>query len=699
MSDRVIAHVQCSVNHTVHRITNIVFLLAVTLLFFSATSVAVADTPETVAPQVSANNTTVQHERPSNVSQPGDSRQVSQWLQQRLQSRLEGSAINISQGQYERASGALGSEYDSRFEQFVNVAGETDGSSDNQVAQTFNETQTEQNELANARSSYRDTYEDYQQAREDGNTSETRTLARELQNTSDRIETLNRSLTQNYATLENQTGIEAETGQTAIANVTRGLVRQQATVRNQTFVETALTVQTNRTAVAFDAPLMITGQIETVNGTAITNRTIPLTIADRTYRPRTDSTGRFTISYRPVGLSTNATTATVAYRPTGTSPYVGTTTAVAVNVTQVTPTLSATASPTSGGYGTTISTSVTVSVDGQPVPEAPVMSTLGSRTATETTNTAGQTTLRQSVPATLLTGEQPITVTQTRDAAAVGPATTTTNISVTETETDLTVTTTSTETRMTIRGRLTTEDGVGVGNQEITIEAGQTDRLAVTNETGWYRISVSNVSQVGDENTSVSVISRFDAAGMNLLSSAATTTATLPSSDISEGENSLLTSGSELRLLIFISGCVVLLLCGALLVIYWRRSGNTRASGPSSTSTDSIESQATTESSASESLFTTAQAALDAGDLTRATVASYGAVRDRISARGDLPTDLTHREFLEAADSYLDATESKAVSTLADAYERVMYAGTVDMEIANDAVSAASSFNSETDDR
>lgn len=631
---------------------------------------------ESAAQQTSSNNSTVQHERPDEASESGDSQQVSQWLERRLATQLEDSAVSISQGEYDQAKDVLGDDYSSRLNQYVSVAGETDTESDDSAAESYQEAQQNQSEYANATQEYRETYDRYQQARADGNTTAARQAARELERQSTRVQQLNSTLQREYETLTNQTGVDTGQARTTLRNTTTNVTAQQATVRAQTFVETNLTVRTNESAVAFDDPSMISGQIRLANGTALRNVSGRLIVADRSYRISTDSDGRFSVSYRPVLLPVNATSAPVQFLPANDSAYLGSTGTVPVNVTQVTPRLQATTEPTRGDYGDRLGTTVVATVDGRPVPSLPLRARLGGAGELGRTDGSGRVTLSPQVPVGLLTGDQSLRVLQPRTDTAVGPNATTTAVTITETATELTLTT-STEGELRIQGRLKAVDGVGIGGETIQLSIGGTNRSVETNATGWYRTTVSNVS-TGADNGDITIIARFDGSGTNLRESRAETSVTIGTRG-GEGDSTMpLVLGGVIFGVLVVGG-----------VVGWSRWQGSAETGDA-TLTDPAETpQSTTTPDQSSQWLDRARSALAAGDDERAVVAAYGAVRRHLEREATLASTLTHREFIDAAAASLSDSDIDALSTVATGYERTTFRGVTDGTTAEETIEAA----------
>lgn len=641
------------------------------------------------AQQTTPSNETAQHEDPDEVSQQGDADQVSTWLERRLASQVEGSAVQISQGEYDRARAILGDDYNSRLEQYVDVAGETAGGEDDQVAETLRETREKQQEYANATQSYRETYEEYQEARARGNTSGAREHARELESLSERITTLNESLRRDYTTITNRTGVSTQEAEGAISNTTQNITAEQATVRTETFVETQVEVETNGSAVAFDNPIAITGRLTLQNRSAVENQSIAVVVYDRTYETATDSNGRFAVTYRPVSLPVNATSVAVQVVPRSTSPYLGNSENVSVAVSQVTPSFELSTTQSRVGYNETVQTTVIATVGGRVVPSLPVEASLGGSSASGRTNTGGRASLEPRVTAAVSEGSQEIRVAHSRAGRAIGQGSATAPITIASTETNLTVSATRRGEALSIRGRLTTTEGTAIEERTVTVAIGGTVRSIETTDDGRYQLTVQNFSAADVENaSSIPVTARFDGSGTNLADSSAETSIRIPVTDTSSGfSTGTILAGAGL-------GSLALLFAW----LWTRRDASSEESTPSAASSQRSPT-ARAEADQSEQWLTHARSALSANDAEAATIAAYAAIRRQLEQRANLSDSLTHHEFLAACKANLEQFDDSALTAVATAYERATFAAQVDSEAASAAVEGAANLlgSSETE--
>ncbi|MFC6861858.1 hypothetical protein ACFQGE_00090 [Halomicroarcula sp. GCM10025817] len=644
-----------------------------------------------------SNETTEQHENPEQVSQQGDAEQVSAWLERRLTSRVEGSAVEISQGEYDQARAVLGDEYNSRLEQYVDVAGETAGTEDDQVVETLRETRERQQEYANATQSYRETYDEYQEAKARGDISGSREHARELERLSERVTTLNESLRRDYTTITNGTGVSTQEAKAATSNTTREITAQQETVRTETFAETRVDVETNGSAVAFDNPIAISGLMTLQNGSAVANQSMEVVVYNRAYETTTDSNGRFTVTYRPVSLPVDATNVTLRTIPQRTSPYLGSSTNISVDVSQVSPSFEIATSPSQAGYSDTVETRVVATVDGRVVPSLPVEASLGPSTVRGATGGSGRVTLASRVTATVPEGSQDIRVRHARAGRAIKQGSTTAPITITGKETTLTVTATHRGAAVRVNGRLATSEGIAVGAQTVTVTVGGTVRSVETSDDGRYQVTVDDVQPADVENTSaVPVTARFDGSGTNLGDSRVETSVrmkALGGSGDGSADGFLGTSTIEI-----LAG-VGLGVCALLAAWQWTRRETSSGASPADVSTTQHVGTESEERSQSQQWLAHARSALSANDAEAATIAAYAAIRRQLEERAELSDSLTHHEFLSACRANVEQLDHAALTAVAEAYERATFAAQIDSEAASAAVEGAADLlgSSETD--
>ncbi|MFB6296229.1 MAG: hypothetical protein ABEH66_05220, partial [Halobacteriales archaeon] len=604
------------------------------------------------------------HENPDEVDEDGDLGNVQSWLLGQINDRLEGSSVNVSRGRYEAAEGLLGNETRELLGQYVDVAGETESEEDDETAETVNETVAEQRDLAQTRRNYSETYEAYLEARENGNLSRARRLARELGDLQRRLNRTAQNLTRNYRTIEDRTGIRTD-DELRIVNLTaRNVSETQAEIREELFDDTSVVIEEYTSTASPIDPLVVRGRVVTENGAPVTEGVVRLRgVRDAT--ATIDATGGFTLRHHPILLPRGATNLTLEYRPPVNSSYLGSTTGMTVTIRERPPTIELTGIPDAAGFGETLSLGVRLTVENRSIEGVPVEATLGGVPLDATVTAEGTTTLSGAVPAgvddglqevrvTLPIGEavvtlSPFEVSTTQDSGYVGQDT----LAGSRLRTNLTAVAT---TRIRVRGRLETADGTPVPGQSVRINiAGVEEGSVRTNATGAFSATVTvpesvTPSSFGDRGLPVTV--QFAAPETNLAPSTASGTITALTSG-PDGADGLFGLGvpwwAWLALLALVVGI------GA----YLRRSRLTGAGGRAGVGYDGDSDSAGASGAGLESesgpanqgfpasLLEVASERLASGMADTATEAGYEAVRRRLAERLEV-TAGTHWELYRA---------------------------------------------------
>lgn len=619
------------------------------------------------------NNSTTQHERPAEAASDGDQDALRRWLQGRLSGTLAESTLQITQGQYEAADQILGEEYESYFEKYVNVTGETgeDGSASEQA---LTDARDQQQEYASLVERYESTYEEYQSARANGNESRARELARRLQELHNRLTQTSSALTQSFERVENTTGSSLANSSQQIQSLTENLSDRQQDVTEATFVETNLSVTVQNSTGSFSQPFRLQGQLRTEENTSLPNQA---TIAVNGVKHTTDvnADGQFTITYRPITIPTGEQTLNIAYLPKNESVFLGATATVPATVQAVTPTVTVSSLEKTYQFHDSVTVTGAVTVNTTSVSGLPVIISIDNTTLGRATTTANGTfRLRTQLPAEVPAGDQRTTVKVAQQNRAVATAMNHTQMTVAETPTTLSLRATPRTDSVVFRGQLTTETGTPVHNQAITILRNGTQIATVTTDgTGSYTVSVPRLSA----STSYSVV--YDATNSNLGRSRATRTV-----------RGLSTANSGLPVLLIIAGVAlvgVTLLGGGY--VYRRRLRS------SSDSVVTEGEQVTDEPSPDVGT----DSAIDPAEAVRhfaecdpdrdVVVGLYGVVRRAVaeSVSEDIGGQ-THWEFYQSVAP--DMAEADALRTVTQTYELAVYAdGVVTPETWAETVTAA----------
>lgn len=613
------------------------------------------------------NNTTVYQENPDNVSESGDLPAVQSWLSGRMAERLQGSSVELSQRQYEQARTFLGEDYDRDLSRYVDVAGDTDTNRDDRAGSSFDDAQEDHRVVADTLQEYEETREDYARAKERGDTERARELARELDELASTLTARSASLTTTSRALENATGIEDPVGAATISEIAANTSRDATAVRDSTFVGTTLTLTSVSPEASLASPIVVEGHVAAENGSRLANRTVTITVANRTYRPTLSASGAFTLTHQPTDLAAAPQSVSIQYRPADRSPYLGSNASRSVTIRAIEPSLSIAADRATARYGDRVILSGTVTYDGQAVADVPLQVGIGDGpTRTVQSNASGAFRAAVQVPAALATGEHEVTVETREEAAPVDASAATTNISIAATATNLTLETDVREDGVHLSGTFTTASGEPVASQPLSVAVdGASVRTVRSTDAGHYAVSLPASEFDAGENHTVAV--RYDEPASNLEPANATATVGLsggpgqsgpvPGSPVSSVPGGLLGALALVALVVVSAGWYVRDTGGETEGV----DGPSDAAGAATTSLTmpSFPSRAIRDALASED----AAGVVDSYERLRGALASELAVSDAPSK--------TYREF--AADATAVVGEASAVGVLTETYERAKF--------------------------
>jgi len=638
-----------------------------------AGGLAGAATADAAALQQNATNETdsPEHVRPDDAGDD-DQDATAGWLENRLAGMLADGAIQLDEGEYELADQYVGEAYQERLGQYVDVEGEQ--------SEAFEQAGESQRELATLLEEYQETLDAYETARDNGNETRTRQLARELAELSRQIESEGVALERSFVVLENTTDTNYSDATRSVNETVVRIRTDTERITEETFVATNLTAAAERERIAADRPLAIEGRLTSENGTPIGNATIAVLDPAGATTVTTDAEGRYAVTHRPRLLRANASALTVVFRPDAASPYARAEANVSVDVEPVAAELSI--EPIDGpvAFGERASTTATVSVNGTPLSGVPLRATLDGNSSSAPTATNGTVTLTPTVDAAVRAGERSIRVAPTFQDRAVTLSPTSGSVTVTETATTLSASATANATgRIAISGRLVA-DGTPVPNAaiEIAVDGAPATTLR-TDADGRYE---GSVQAPGDADV-VSVRASFDGSNSNLQGAAATANATVVAAGTDDGG---LFGGIGRAGLLAALGVLVLLVGGGAWA-WWQRDD----AEPESTDAPAPEPEEPTPSGPSpDDVLGEARDRLGS-DPTGATTLAYGAARSSVADAVPGGDRRTHREFLAdcAADGF-EAETVEALRTLTDRYEAAVYDPTgIDEAGASEALDAA----------
>ncbi|RQH02268.1 DUF4129 domain-containing protein [Natrarchaeobius oligotrophus] len=623
-----------------------------------------------VAADTDDDNETIRHQNPDEYDGDGGTDATESWLADQLGERLSDSAIALDRGEYERASEYVDEEYYDRLEQYVDVAGETGGEEDGDGAtagQSYEETAEEQSQFANRTEQYYETKSEYETAREEGDRTRARELARELELLAGEISDLNESVSGGYDRLTAETDRDFDPASEATANVSATVEREQAVIREAEFVETELVLEPDGERASFLEPMTGQAEVRTADGEPVAGNGGQLVVRDRPLETTFHGNGSLEFAYRPVLEALSTESVAVEYRPDPGSEYLGSRASIPVSIESTEVRIENLETESSIGYGELVRVEGDFETDAElPVDDVPVTVTLGEHELDELSVENGSFSGTVPVPATVTDGDRTLRVGFPFEERALSSAETERTVTVRETDTEISLEAERTnDSSVLLDGRLETEGGEGIEGQEIEI---RTDGLSMqtvgTDEDGNFTGTVSVGDAGADERT---IVATYDGSGTNLASTEATVT-------MDEGaERSVPGSAAAWAL----SGLVVTAIGLGLARRYRNRDSggerDTTAREPVRESAPVERSPLEERRSVVESLLESADDRLESGDPDAATRLCYAATRTicESSLETARPGTLTHWEFYRRY-RQLDG-EVDSLEEITQAYERATY--------------------------
>ncbi|WP_411964430.1 DUF4129 domain-containing protein [Haloferax sp. YSMS24] len=624
-------------------------------------------TPET-------NNTTdTLHENPDEVDDEDELDRLLSYLSGRMNTQIGTSTLRLSQGEYGAAKAALGNDYSDSLGKYVDVEGETDADGGSDQYESVQKTQREYVETVQE---FRETRQEYREAKQAGDDTRARELARELTQLADEGDEQSNRLASAFGTISNRTGSDLSQSSTRIESVQANISEQRDEIAAAEFVDTTLTVRSATQNISFTDPLVLSGTLETENGTPVGPSTVSFEIGEQTIQTATEPNGSFTVSYRPTRIPANTSRLTVQYRPRNDSLYRTTSQTLPVSVTQVDATTQVSVPTDSAfGYADTVSVDGVVRVDGTPVENTSLLASLdGADLATARTNESGRVAFEGSVPASTSVGDVTLRVApeHTDQAVRVTPASETVQITSEQTVVDATARVD--DETIVVEGTLSTDEGDSVATQPLTVRVGGTTVETTTGVSGAYRTTVERPNEANTTNTTVTVA--FDGQGTNLESSS--TTASIQQSGADGSNENTSPDGlpfATMDLLWVIAGTG---LVGFVTAVLLRRRntetvGDERDAEQSTTSDDEAAVEQAS-SPVSMAALSSATDALSAGAPNDAVTIAYTAARTAVGATVDVEDSATHWEFYHhCADA--GGVDAAALERLTVGYEKAAYSG------------------------
>ncbi|ELZ77950.1 hypothetical protein C455_09713 [Haloferax larsenii JCM 13917] len=652
-----------------------------------------------VEPAESTNNSTAnasatppQHEKPDRVEGDRDLQALQSWLQGRMNEYVLECTGELNATQ-EALCAQRNESYPQWVSQYVTLSEQTDTERDDQTAQAYDEVRRTQQRYSNQTRQFEDLRVAYETARENGNETRARELARRLVDLAGELNGTSATLQTTVRAVGNNTSTDVTPVVEELDQQTTAQVAAAEEIRERELTDTRLSVSLNRTRIGFARPVRVRGVLRDETGSAVANQSIRVRVGGQLFSAETDGTGQFSLAYRPVLLSADATNLSVAYVPQDSSVYLGSADSHAVTVEQVTATTTVEADTQTVSYGESVSVTTTVAVDGVPVSDAPLdlratgfdrnRSTVGDSYEL-VTGDEGVASVSLVLDSNASIGAQTLAVGGSNDTAVAIPAATTT-VTVEPTATDLDVAVEDrNESTVVVAGTLATSRGTPIPNRTVAFVVGnETVGTATTSENGTFESELPS-SAFPDTGT-VALVTQFES-DRGLLEAASATT------DIDFGSES---SGFPVQAVLLVVGLGVV--AGGVGVGWWwrRDTGGESGSGVGGVGERVTAQSATPQSGesaavrnddsdsgleAEESVSSAIEASLDDAasrideNPESAVVVAYEAVRQSLLADFGYGSALNHTELARRVRSDGETSQADAVDDLVGIYEQVAFA-------------------------
>ncbi|RBI60699.1 hypothetical protein DMJ13_17190 [halophilic archaeon] len=595
----------------------------------------------------------------------------------------------------------LGDDYNSKLTRYVDVAGETDTKKDDKTAKQFKQAEENQRQYASSVQQFRQTYNKYQTAKENGNDERARELARQLGRLQSQINHTGNNLTKNYKNISNTTQADLQKEVGTVHNITQNVTQQQIEIQEQEFTETELTTDVDTNEIAYRDPLEVSGQLTSDNGTELADRTVLLKLhSGRVITTKTAEDGTFSFVARPRTLPLGSNTVTVQYAPRNSSVYLGSNSTINVSVYQTESTIELQNTTKTAAYNETVNVSGRVTAVDRGVTNVPVAVFVdGVQITTVNTTENGSFAASAALPAKIDPGSKDIRVTLPLSEQALASTNATAPLTVQPTATTLNITNVNRAgQQLMIRGALATAPGEPVPNKIIALRLnGQQLTTVMTDAHGQFSANITiPEATINSDTSTAKLLALYSGRGTNLNKSQARSQVQLP---VSNNESDGLFSQTAYLL-------VSLLGLGLLGIVALMRTGLlTRDSDTDSTPSETTASPSpgNTEQDPkpepepdqfAETLLDRASSALADGNREQAVELAYAAVRDSLTETVDVDPKATHWEFYTACQEADIADENlERLADLTEAYEHAAFAATdTSSRVAETAIEHATSL-------
>ena len=539
---------------------------------------AASETTRAQTDEPRSNATAIRHENPDSVTGAADASALERRLSAALTDRLAESARGIEAGEYDTARRSLTDGYDERLTLYMEVyrtAVTSDLERVEQQEALFSETAALQARYAERLSEYERVAAEYEAARQADDRERAQRRARELQTITDDLRRIERALTPRYRAIATTTDGSTATPSRVVSETTTETTRETTERVRETYTATGVSAEAS-TGGSFADPVRITGRLTAADDDPPSGN-VSFRVNGRPVTTTVEPDGTFVLPYRPVAVTEGPTRISVGYVPGDAALYLPSQTAVSTTVSQSTPTVSIGDATADVQAGSPVTAAGRVTADGTPVSNTSVTLRVGERQLAETrTDGDGSYRLDTQLPANVSAGTRTLSVSAGATGTALAPVGETTDLTVEETQTRLTLSAVRSEGAVNVAGRLVTDEGTGVGGQDVVVSLNGDQRATVrTAADGRYRTSVE-LSNATNASTAVSVRAAFDGSGTSL------TSATVDAALTPPGEGPLPADARTLTVLVGVVATVTA--AGLALYRYRRESGP-----PSAPPTDAVQ--------------------------------------------------------------------------------------------------------------
>ena len=587
----------------------------------------------------------------------------------RIGSRLLNSTDALQAGQLDTAETTISGNTTDLLRQYERLAAQTESTADDEIAQEFNLTVQQQRELVNTARNSNSIYNEYQLARANGNQTRARQLARTLLEQTQTGNQTAEKLTNQYEKLANETDLNATQTLTQINNAQARLAEIQDTVRSETLTPTSLRVSSPPTA-SPTQPMNISGTLSS-NNYQLINKTVRISLGDRTVQTKTNEAGEFNARVRPLMIASGQQTVSVQFIPEATSIYDGQRVEKSIRIDSVSPTADILYSPSHVQFNETVVINGEVAAGQIPLSDVPVTTTIAGQTfETTRTDDQGKFRIRRPLPSTIPNGSQQTEVMISKENMSVQRIMKTNELYVNSTETEISFTSIQNNgSNIRFIGQLTTVEGTKLPDRSISITRdNSSSTISYTNQSGYFVGSISmeptnGLFQLPFQPDQRTLTAQYDSAGGNLEPSTQSTAIsyTPPITVL-------------LQQIAIVGFCVAGIIYG---VSMWRRrETQSKGSGdklPQIEDSESTFSPDTVANTSPDKLLTHAKNHHDEGDMEAAARLSYAALREQYIEAYNVTRSLTHWELYRTLKPELNTSSQGLLYEVTGIYEQNLY--------------------------